>query len=182
MASWLLPVTLSLVCLVACDRDGALDTVVDSGLPPAVWHADAERVVSALPKRVGSFAPIEGAEPFSTSYATGPVFGAGCTYADGPRQLTLRIETGNVKARAAAAFEGRAGAKPAPHEVTVHGRPAAARWDAIARAAEVTFLVARRYLVQVRLVPAASEAEVLAMAEAFDVAPLEALVLDGVTP
>ena len=172
------------LALVACDKSAAIDTVADAGLPAAVWHADADRVALALPKRVGAFLPSEAAEPFSTSYATGPVFGASCTYADGPRQLTVRIETGNVKARAAAALDLRSGAKGprTPHETTVHGRPAVARWDASARAAEVTFVLSRRYLVDVRLVPASGDGEATALAEAVDLAPLESLSLDGLTP
>ena len=46
---------------------------------------------------------------------------------------------------------------------------------------EVTFLVARRYLVQVRVVPASNDSEALSLAEAIDVTPLEGLTLDGVT-
>jgi hypothetical protein len=45
----------------------------------------------------------------------------------------------------------------------------------------VTFLVARRYLVEVRVVPAANESEAVSLAEAIDLAPLEGLTLDGVT-
>jgi hypothetical protein len=168
-----------LVTVAACDKDGALDTVADSGLPSAVWRADAERIATALPKRVRSFAPSEAAEPFSTSYATGPVFGASCTYADGRRQLTVRIETGNVKVRAAAALDVRAEAGPAPYEATVHGRPAVVRWDPSAHTGRVTFVLARRYLVDVRLDPAAAQAEAVSVAEALDLAPIEALVLDG---
>jgi hypothetical protein len=174
----------ALLVLGACDRDGPLDTIADGTLDAAVWRADGERIAGALPRRVGAFVPLEGADPFFTSYATGPVFGASCTYADGPRQLVVRVEGGNIRSRASAALDAHstaADAKFVGHEAAVHGRPAAVRWNEGGRAGEVSFVVARRYLVQVRLVPAASEAESLAVAEALDVSPLESLSLDGVS-
>jgi len=171
--------------LLACDRETPLDTVVDTAVDPAVWHADAQKIAAVLPPRVGTFVPSEGADPFTTSYGSGPVFGASCAYADGARQLTVRVESGNIRSRATTALAPRAGAtsdtKSVTRAATVHGRPATQRWDAIGRLGEVTFLVARRYLVHLRLVPAASDAEALALAESIDLGPLEALALDGVT-
>jgi len=171
--------------LGACDRDAALDTVADLHADPAIWKADAEKIAGALPRRVGAFAPAEGTDPFHTSYATGPVFGASCVYGDGARQLAVRVESGNVKARAEAALEAHpaspADPKSISHEASVHGRAAVVRYQATARVGEVSFVVARRYLVQVRLVPAASEAEAVAIAEAVDVSALDGLSLQGVT-
>ena len=164
--------------LPACDREAALDTVAVDNVDAGVWLADARKVSGALPPRIGSFVPIEGADPFFTTYATGPVFGSSCTYADGGRQVVVRIESGNIRARADAALD--AGSGSGAHIRTVHGKPALSRWNDTSRAGEVTFVVARRYLVQVRLVPGTSEGEVLRLAEAVDTAPLEALVLDGV--
>ena len=169
----------------ACDTDTPLDTVADTSLAAAVWRADSLKIAAILPARVVSFAPSEGADPFYTSYGHGPVFGASCAYADGDRQLIVRIESGNIRSRAMAALDpgGEAGtdARFASRPVKVHGRPALQRWSAGGRVGEVTFLVARRYLVEVRVVPAAKESEALSLAEAIDVTPLEALTLDGVT-
>ncbi|HEX3345482.1 MAG TPA: hypothetical protein VHS09_12950, partial [Polyangiaceae bacterium] len=122
---------------------------------------------------------------FYTSYGTGPVFGASCAYVDGDRQLVVRIESGNIRARAAAALDprGEAGADARfdSRALKIHGRPALKRWSSGGRVGEVTFLVARRYLVQVRVVPAVSDSEATTLAEGLDVAPLEGLTLDGVT-
>jgi len=65
--------------------------------------------------------------------------------------------------------------------IKVHGHPALQRYSTAGELGEVAFLVARRFLVQLRLVPAANEAEVAALAESIDTAPLEQLALDGVT-
>ena len=159
--------------------DSALDTIATDGVDAGVWLADARKISTALPPRVGSFVPSEGADPFFTSYSTGPVFGSSCTYADGGRQVVVRVESGNIRARAGAALD--AGPGSGAQIRTVHGKPALSRWSDSSRTGEVTFVVARRYLVQVRVVPATSEGEVLRIAEAVDTAPLEALVLDGVT-
>jgi hypothetical protein len=178
---------LALVALAlgACDRDSPVDTIADTSLDAAIWRADGEKVAGALPKRIGAFVPVEGADPFFTSYATGPVFGASCTYAAGSQQLVVRIESGNIRARATAVLDAHAGtksdAKVVGHEATIHGRPAAARWNEGSHAAEVGFVVARRYLVQVRLVPAVSEAEAVAVAESLDLTPLRSLELQGVS-
>jgi hypothetical protein len=169
----------------ACDSDSALDTVADGSLDAAVWRADSRKIAEALPRRVGSFVPSEGADPFYTSYGTGPVFGASCAYADGGRQLVVRVESGNIRARAFAALDpgGEAGTDPkfAARASKVHGRPALQRWSADGRVGEVTFLVARRYLVQVRVVPGSNDSEASSLAESIDVGPLERLTLDGVT-
>jgi hypothetical protein len=169
----------------ACDADTPLDTIADTSLDGAVWRADSRKIAAVLPGRVASFVPSEGADPFYTSYGAGPVFGASCAYADGDRQLIVRIESGNIRSRATAALDprGEAGtdAKFASHPGKVRGRPALQRWSAGGRVGEVTFLVARRYLVEVRVVPAANESEAVSLAEAIDLAPLEGLTLDGVT-
>jgi hypothetical protein len=178
----------SLAFTPGCERDGALDTVADPHADPSVWKADADKVAGVLPKRVGAFAPSEGADPFHTSYATGPVFGASCIYADGARQLAVRIESGNVKARAGVALDAHPGSPASAtdrqvvsHEATVHGHAAVVRWQPAAKTGEVSFVVSRRYLVQVRLVPAASEDEAVATAEAVDLSGLDGLALQGVT-
>jgi hypothetical protein len=179
-------VALAVLALGACDRDGPVDSIADTTLDAGVWRGDGERIAGALPKRVGAFVPVEGADPFFTSYATGPVFGASCTYASPSQQLVVRIESGNIRARATTVLDAHAAtksdAKVVGHEATVHGRRAAVRWNEGSHAAEIGFVVARRYLVQVRLVPAGSEAEVLAVAEGLDLAPLQSLELQGVTP
>jgi hypothetical protein len=172
-------VLVGLAALPACDLDGPRDTIADVTVDAGVWLADAQKISAALPARVGSFVPSEGADPFFTSYSTGPVFGSSCTYADGGRQLVVRVESGNIKARGAAALD--AGPGSGAHVRSVHGRPAVVHWNETGRTGEVAFLVARRYLVQVRVVPATSEGEVIRLAEAVDPAPLEALVLDGVS-
>jgi hypothetical protein len=172
-------VVLGLATLPGCDRDGPIDTIPDDAVEAGVWLADARKISVVLPARVGSFVPSEGADPFFTSYSTGPVFGSSCTYADGARQLVVRVESGNIRARGAAALDGGPGSGAQVR--TIHGKTALSRWNDTSRTGEVSFVVARRYLVQVRVVPATSEGEVLRLAEAVDTAPLEALVLDGVT-
>jgi hypothetical protein len=182
LGALLLPALAAL--LLACDRETPLDTVADTTLDPAVWRADAAKISAALPPRVAAFAPTEGADPFYTSYGTGPVFGSSCAYADGPRQLVVRIESGNIRARATAALDPRnAGADGTfvARPVNVRGHPAVQRWSAGGRASEVTFLVARRYLVQVRVVPATDDSEAASLAASIDTAALEALTLEGVT-
>ena len=169
----------------ACDSETPLDTIADTSLDAAVWRADSRKIAATLPARVASFAPSEGADPFYTSYGAGPVFGASCAYASGDRQLIVRIESGNIRSRAMAALDprGEAGtdAKFVSRQVKVHGRPALQRWSDGGRVGEVTFLVARRYLVEVRVVPAANESEAISLAETIDVTALEGLTLDGVT-
>jgi hypothetical protein len=169
----------------ACDSDTPLDTVADTSLDAAVWRADSQKIAATLPARVASFAPSEGADPFYTSYSAGPVFGASCAYADGDRQLIVRIESGNIRSRATAALDlrGEAGTdgRFVSREVKVHGHPALQRWSAGGRVGEVTFVVARRYLVEVRLVPAANDSEALSLAESMSMASLASLTLDGVT-
>jgi hypothetical protein len=176
----------AVACLsTACDSDTPLDTVADTSLDAAVWRADSRKIAAALPGRVASFVPSEGADPFYTSYGTGPVFGASCAYAEGARQLIVRIESGNIRSRATSALDprGEAGtdARFVARPTKVHGRPALQRWSDGGRVGEVTFLVARRYLVQVRVVPASNDSEALSLAEAIDVTPLEGLTLEGVT-
>lgn len=164
--------------LTACDKTSPLDTVPagveqDAG----VWLSDAKKISATLPRAVGSFVPTEGADPFFTSYSTGPVFGSSCAYADGHRQLVVRIESGNIRARASAAMEADAGS----HAGTVHGVPALIHWSEVGRTGQVTFVLSRRYLVELRLVPASGEAEALHLAESIDFAPLQSLTLDGVS-
>jgi hypothetical protein len=166
----------------ACGRPSGLDTVVDTSADPGVWRADAQKIGGVLPKAVGAFTPSEAVDPFSTSYRAGPVFGASCVYASGGRQLMVRVETGNIAARSVAALTSKPeadGWSPS-RESTVKGAPALVRWSEKGREGEVTFLVDRRYLLQLRLVPAANEGETVTLAEAFDVGPLASLVLDGV--
>ena len=172
-----MPLLVLLAGLAACDRDAPLDTVADPSADAGVWLADARKVSGALPRRIGSFEPAEGADPFSTTYATGPVFGSSCTYADGQRQLVVRIETGNVAHRAATALEAAPGARA----VRVNGSPGVVRWTEASRVGQMSFLVARRYLVELRLVPANGDGEMIRIAESIDTAALTALVLDGVT-
>jgi hypothetical protein len=169
----------------ACDDETPLNTVIDTTTDAAVWRADALKIAAALPPRVGAFVPTEGADPFFTSYGDGPVFGASCAYASGARQVVVRVETGNIRGRANAALDprGEAGTDTRfqSHALKVHGRPALQRYSGIGEVGEVRFLVARRYLVEVRVVPAANDAEAASLAESIDVSPLETLTLEGVT-
>jgi hypothetical protein len=166
----------------ACDSDGAIDTISDASVDPAVWRADGQKISSALPRVVASFKPSEGADAFATSYRTGPVFGGSCTYADGARQLVVRVESGNIRARAATLAKGHAnpGESFVTHDATVHGGRATVHWNGIGKTAEVVFLLQRRLLVQMVLVPAKGEEEIVQLAESMDVAPLQALAFDGV--
>jgi hypothetical protein len=173
------------LALAACDRESPLDTVADPTADAGIWRADAERIAGALPRRVASFVPTEGVDPFYTSYGTGPVFGASCAYADGDRQIVVRVESGNIRSRARAALDLPIAASDSAfvaHQAKVRAYPAVQRWSSGGRVGEVTFLVARRYLVRVRLVPATNESEVRNLAETIDLGPLEGLALDGVTP
>jgi hypothetical protein len=174
-----------IVVATACDDETPLNTVIDTSVDAAVWRADALKIAGVLPARVASFVPTEGADPFFTSYGDGPVFGASCAYASGSRQVVVRVESGNIRARANAALDprGEAGtdARFQSHAIKVHGRPALQRYSGIGEVGEVRFLVARRYLVEVRVVPAANDAEAASLAESIDVGPLEALALEGVT-
>lgn len=175
-------VAVACAALAACDGDGPLDTVIDTGADPAVWHEDAAKVLDVLPKLVTSFKPSEAAAPFNTSYRTGPVFGASCTYADGPRQLVVRVESGNIRDRFATLARGHAntGESFVTHDATVHGQRATVHWNGPGQTADVVYVLQRRFIVELRLVPARSDDEVVQLAEAMDVAPLTALALAGV--
>ncbi len=170
--------------VAGCDRNGPLDTVIDTATDAGVWRDDATKILAALPHAVSSFKPSESAEPFVTSYRTGPVFGASATYADGPRQLVLRIESGNIRERAATLAKGHTNPGEAfvTREARVHGQPATVHWDSVGKTADIVVVLQRRFLVELRLVPAQGDDEVQRLAEAMDVAPLEALTLDGVKP
>ena len=172
------------VCLsaAACDT-GPVDSVTDTTLDAALWREDATRIAATLPRTVGTFAASEGASSFSTSYSTGPVFGASCTYADHDRQLTLRIEAGNIRSHDPGNEGPHVGTgKPAlqSRDVSVHGAPAVVRFSEVGRESEVTFFVKRRYRVILRLVPASNPDEGVSLAEAVDLGPLASLVLGGV--
>jgi hypothetical protein len=172
-----------LACGVGCGRDTGLDTVADTSADPAVWHRDADTIAGALPRTIGTFAPREAVDPFVTSYRTGPVFGATCVYADGGRQVLLRIESGNIAARSVAALDPRATeGRAAGRAITVKGLPAVTHWFGDGRESEVTFLVARRYIVQLKVVPAVSPGDAPSLAEGLDVSALQALALEGVKP
>ena len=173
----------AVVALASCDSDGAIDTISDTSLDPAIWRADGQKVSGALPRVVASFKPSEGADAFATSYRTGPVFGGSCAYADGARQLVVRVESGNIRERAAALAKGRAnpGESFITRDATVHGKHATVHWNGIGKTADVVFVLQRRLLVQLVLVPAKGEDEAVQLAESMDVGPLEALVFDGVT-
>jgi hypothetical protein len=170
------------LALPACDRDGPLDTVADTQADPALWHEDAARILAALPKVITSFQPSEAAAPFNTSYRTGPVFGASCTYAEGSRQLVVRVESGNIRERFATLARGHANAGESfvTREATVRGQKAVVHWNGPGRTADVVYVLQRRFIVELRLVPARSDDEVVQLAEAMDVTPLTAVVLAGV--
>jgi hypothetical protein len=183
------PIRTSVVALllaaasVACASDSPLDTIANTSLDPAVWRGDGDKVLAVLPLVVGTFKPSEAASAFATSFGTGPVFGAECTYADGPRQLVLRIESGNIRERASKAEVGHAnkGESFTTREVMVHGKRAVLHWNAIGKTGDVVFVVDRRLLFQLRLVPARSDDEVVQLANAIDTAPFVRLVFEGVT-
>jgi len=178
----LIAAALSLVGASGCDDDGAIDSVTDMSLDPGVWKGDSLKVSGALPQAVGTFKPNEAVNTYASSYRTGPVFGAGCTYADGPRQLVVRVEGGNIRERAATLAKGHAnpGESFVTRKVTVHGHPATLHWNGVGKTGDVVFVLKRRLVVQLQLVPASSDDEVVRLADAMDVAPLEALVLDGI--
>jgi hypothetical protein len=167
--------------MAACDGHGPLDTVADTAMDAAVWHEDAVKILAALPKVVAGFKPSEAAAPFNTSYRTGPVFGASCTYGDGPRGLVVRIESGNIRDRYAALAKGHANPGEAfvTREVTVHGLPAVVHWNSLGKTADVVYVLQRRFIVELHLVPARSDDDIVQLAEAMDVGPLMALGLDG---
>jgi hypothetical protein len=167
---------------IACDRDGPLDTVADTATDAAVWHEDAMKILAVLPKVVAGFKPTEAAAPFNTSYRTGPVFGASCTYGDGPRGLVVRVESGNIRERYASLAKGHAnpGESFVTREATVHGLPAVVHWNGIGKTADVVYVLQRRFIVEMHLVPTRSDDELVQLAEAMDVAPLTGLTLDGV--
>lgn len=167
--------------LVACTGDGPLDTVSDTALDPSIWKADGEKVAASLPRAVGDFKAPKDAVPFWTSYGSGPVFGADATYAEGPRELVVHVESGNIRQRAATAEHGHAnpGESFTTTEVTVQGKRATLHWNGIGKTGDVVFVVDRRFLVQMHLMPSKSSDEIVHLAEAFDVASMRALVLEG---
>ena len=170
------------LALAGCDRDGAVDAVTDPGLDSAVWRQDGVKLSAALPQSVGTFKPSDPVNSYATSYRTGPVVGASCTYADGRRQLVVRVESGNIRERAATLANGRAnpGESFVSRPVTVRGHAATLHWNETGKTGDVVYVLQRRYVVQLQLVPARSGDEVVQLASAMDVAPLEALVLDGI--
>jgi hypothetical protein len=178
LALSVVPVTL----LVACDTEGPLDTVADTSADAALWHDDATKMVAALPGVVASFKPSEAAAPFNTSYRTGPVFGASCTYAEGSRQLVVRVESGNIRERFATLARGHANAGESfvTRDATVHGHKAIVHWNAPGQTADLVYVLQRRFIVELRLVPARTDDEIVGLAEAMDVNPLTTLVLAGV--
>jgi hypothetical protein len=166
---------------VACDNDGPLDNVADVTLDAAVWQSDATKILAVLPQVVASFKPSEAAAPFTTTYRTGPVFGASATYADGPRQLVVRVESGNIRERAATLAKGHANRGEAfvTTEVTVHGQKASVHWNGVGKTADVVYVLQRRFIVELRVVPAISDDEIVHLAEAMDIGPLQTLSLEG---
>jgi hypothetical protein len=173
---------LACACASACERDGADDTVTDLGLPASVWNGDAAKIQAVLPKAVTTFKPSEAAMPFTTSYRTGPVFGASCAYADGSRGLVIRVEGGNLRERYATLAKGHANAGESfvTRETLVHGQKAVVHWNATGRTADVVYALNHKLVVELRLVPAQSDEDVVQLADAMDVGPLSALALDGV--
>ena len=170
-----------LAAAVACTGDGPIDTVSDTTLDPGVWHADGQKIGAALPRAIGDFKAPKDPVPFWTSYGTGPVFGVDATYAQGSREVVVHVESGNIRQRAAAAEHGHAnpGESFTTSEVTVQGRRATLHWNGIGKTGDVVFVVDRRFLVQMRLMPANASDEIVHLADAFDVAPMRALVLEG---
>jgi len=167
--------------LAACTGDGPLDTVSDTTLASSVWRADGEKIAAALPRAVGDFKASKDPDPFSTSYGSGPVFGADVTYAQGSREVVAHVESGNIRQRVATAEHGHAnpGESFTTSEVTVHGKRATLHWNGIGKTGDVVFVVDRRFLVQMRLMPSKSADEIVSLAEAFDVSALPALALEG---
>jgi hypothetical protein len=171
--------------LAACDR-GPVDAVVDTTIDAAVWREDGRRIAATLPRAVGTFQASEGADAFATSYATGPVFGGSCTYAEHDRQLTLRIEAGNIRSQLARDEQSRPRTgEAAPSfttiEVTVHGAPGVLRSSALGQISETRLVLDRRYIVTLRVAPSKNYDESLELAETLDLGRLSSLVLDGVS-
>lgn len=166
---------------VACTGEGPLDTVTDTALDASVWRADGEKIAASLPRAVGDFRASRDPAAFWTSYGSGPVFGADATYAQGSREVVVHVESGNIRQRAAAAEHGHAnpGESFTTSEVTVHGKRAVLHWNGIGKTGDVVFVVDRRFLVQMRLMPSNASDEIVRLADAFDVASMRALVLDG---
>jgi hypothetical protein len=167
--------------LAACTGDGPLDTVSNTSLDSSVWRGDGQKIAAALPRAVGDFKAPKDPIPFWTSYGSGPVFGADATYAEGSREMVVHVESGNIRQRAATAEHGHAnpGESFTTSEVTVHEKRAVLHWNGTGKTGDVVFVVDRRFLVQMRLMPSTSSSEIVSLAEAFDVAPLRALVLEG---
>ncbi|HEX8789919.1 MAG TPA: hypothetical protein VF765_03135 [Polyangiaceae bacterium] len=167
----------------ACTGDGPLDTVSDTAIDPGVWRGDGQKIANALPHALGDFKAPKDPAPFWTSYGSGPVFGADATYAQGSREVVVHVESGNIRQRAATAEKGHAnpGESFTTSEVTVQGKRATLHWNGIGKTGDVVFVVDRRFLVQMRLMPSNTSDEIVHLAEALDVAPLRALVLEGTT-
>lgn len=170
-----------LVPAAACTGDGPLDTVSDTTLDPSVWRGDGQKIASALPHAVGDFKAAKDPAAFWTSYGSGPVFGADATYAQGSREVVVHVESGNIRQRAATAEHGHAnpGESFTTSEVTVQGRRATLHWNGIGKTGDVVFVVDRRFLVQMRLMPSNASDEIVRLAGSFDVAGLRALSLEG---
>jgi hypothetical protein len=173
----------SLGGLTACTGDGPLDSVSDTRLDSSVWRADGQKIAAALPRAVGDFKASKDPDPFWTSYGSGPVFGADATYAEGSLEMVLHVESGNIRQRAVTAEHGHAnpGESFTTSEVTVHGKRAVLHWNGTGKTGDIVFVVDRRFLVQMRLMPSKSSSDIVTLAEGFDVAPLRALVLEGTT-
>jgi hypothetical protein len=171
----------SLGALAACTGDGPLDTVSNTGLDPSVWRGDGQKIAAALPRVVGDFKAPKDADPFWTSYGSGPVFGADATYDEGSRELVVHVESGNIRQRAASAQHGHAnpGESFTTSDVTVQGKPATLHWNGVGKTGDIVFVVDRRFLVQMRLMPSKSSDEMVQLADAFDAAPMRALELEG---
>jgi hypothetical protein len=167
--------------LAACTGDGPLDTVSDTTLDSSVWRADGQKVAAALPHAVGDFKASKDPAPFWTSYGSGPVFGADATYAQGSREVVVHVESGNIRQRVTSAEQGHAnpGESFTTSQVSVHGKRATLHWNGIGKTGDVVFVVDRRFLVQMRLMPSKSADEIVSLAETFDVAQLPALALEG---
>ena len=170
-----------LAVLAACTGDGPLDTVSNTALDSSVWRGDGQKIAAALPRAVGDFKAPKDPDPFWTSYGSGPVFGADATYAQGSREIVVHVESGNIRQRVASAEHGHVnpGESFTTTEVTVHGKRATLHWNGVGKTGDVVFVVDRRFLVQMRLMPSKSADEIVNLAEAFDVSQLAALSLEG---
>lgn len=167
--------------LVACTGDGPLDTVSNTTLDSSVWRADGEKVAAALPRALGDFKASRDPAPFWTSYGSGPVFGADATYAQGSREVIVHVESGNIRQRVATAEHGHAnpGESFTTSEVMVQGKRATLHWNGTGKTGDVVFVVDRRFMVQMRLMPSSTSDEIVHLADAFDLAPLRVLTLEG---